>query len=107
MSDVTIRFRMWVSGELVCDDMVVMRGVAAAGAAGSLFGQLHAAIAHEADVAGDKWLVELHDPDAPPGDCNIRFGTDTDGMVLPVPMPTAGRFARWLDMAHTCPQGDS
>jgi hypothetical protein len=93
---------MWVAGELVSDDWVVMRGIAAAGAAGSLFGQIHAARAFAADKAGQPWLVELHDPDAPPEDRNIRFGTDTDAMVLPMPLPAgAAGLRRWFDAAQT------
>lgn len=79
-----LRFRVWVSGELVLEDWAVVSDEAAAAEAGDILGARHSHIAREAHAAGKRWLAELYDPGAAPGEAYLRFGTDTAGMVNPV-----------------------
>lgn len=46
----------------------------------------HQAITDRADRDGLVWLVEMFDPDLPPGEAYVRVGTDQAGMVSPEPL---------------------
>jgi hypothetical protein len=44
-----------------------------------------------AEAAGQKWLIEVHDPDAGEENGYIRFGTDNSAMCDPIPLNEAPR----------------
>ena len=69
-----LRFRVYVAGRLRLEEWITDPDLAASAA------ERHATVARS---TGDPWLLEVFDPDAPPGDAYIRFGTDGDGMVAP------------------------
>lgn len=71
-----LRFRVWVGGELVREDWLP----GARPEAGTDLALEHAGLASDAEAAGEKWLVEVYDPDAPADDGYLRFGSDTAGM---------------------------
>jgi len=75
-----LRFRLWVGGSLVREDWLPGASLEA----GAELARAHARISAAAEDRGEQWLVEVYDPDAPPDEGHMRFGTDTSGMVAPV-----------------------
>jgi hypothetical protein len=75
----TLRFRVWVDGELVREDW--LPGITPI--VGADLARQHAAVASLAQDSGKTWLVEVYDPDAPADEGYLRFGSDTEGMVCP------------------------
>lgn len=82
----SLRFRVWVGGQLVREDWLPGASLDA----GSDLAHIHGAIAGGADDRGEPWLVEVYDPGAPDDEARIRFGSDVAGMVAPVPMVFLG-----------------
>lgn len=81
-----LRFRVWVGGELVREDWLP----GATMGAGHELARTHAGLASAADAAGEKWLVEVYDPEAPADEGYLRFGSDTSAMVCPVAVVLIG-----------------
>jgi hypothetical protein len=79
----SLRFRLYVAGELVDEQWAAENGPELAAG--------HQRIAEQADAAGKLWLVEVFNPDEPEDAAYFRFGTDTGGMVAP-----AGPLADYL-----------
>lgn len=77
--------RLFIDGKLV--DEVWLRNDAATDGVQSR----HEQLALAADRDGKVWLVEIWDPDAPPDEAILRFGTDTSAMICP-----AGPMADYL-----------
>jgi hypothetical protein len=75
--------RVLVEGVLV-DEVPIVIGVGARGLIGEL-GGAHGEIAAAADAAGLTYTVEIEFPDGQ----TIRWGTDPDAMVLPLPVELA------------------
>ena len=71
-----LRFRVWVGGEMVREDWLPGARLEA----GADLGHVHAGLASDAEARGERWLVEVYDPDAPAEDGYLRFGSDTSGM---------------------------
>jgi hypothetical protein len=74
---ISLRMRLFVAGHMTADVWVhSTEGV-------ELLGAEHQRLAMEAQARGELWLVEVYDPQAPPGLGYLRFGTDRFGMVEP------------------------
>jgi hypothetical protein len=71
-----LRFRVWVEGVLVREDWLP----GARPESGAALALVHGGLATEAEARGERWLVEVYDPDAPAEDGYLRFGSDTAGM---------------------------
>jgi hypothetical protein len=77
-----LRFRMWVDAELVADDV----GIVNVDDPDSLWDWVsrlagkHAAMANFAEAEGARYLIEVEWWDGE----RTRWGTDVDGMVVPV-----------------------
>ena len=71
-----LRFRVWVGGEMVREDWLP----GAHPLAGEDLALEHAGLVTEAEARGERWLVEVYDPDAPAEEGYMRFGSDTAGM---------------------------
>jgi hypothetical protein len=74
-----MRMRLYIAGKLEAEDWATSAEEAGRIANG------HARACLDAGKRGDRWMVEVYDPDAPPGVGYVRFGTDSDGMVDPFP----------------------
>jgi hypothetical protein len=91
--------RLYVAGELVAETWIP------AGTTGpdmaERVGRLYVAQVQVAEAAGQVWMAELYDPQAPPEASHLRFGTDTAGMSDPQggplgPHVAAHPYHRWL-----------
>lgn len=78
-----VKFRLYVAGAMV-DEVAVILGAGSRELIGAM-GQIHGAIVEQAAARGDPWLIEIVFPD---GD-HVRWGTDADGMVEPLPVALA------------------
>lgn len=88
-----LRFRVWVGGELVREDWLPGASLDAGADlahAGADLAHVHGGLATDAEAAGEPWLVEVYDPDAPADEGYLRFGSDTAGMVCPVAVVLIG-----------------
>ena len=74
---------MWVAGQLLDESWVNVAADPDALAAGDVLSVRHIALTRAADEAGQRWLVEIYDPDKPEAQAYVRFGTDAVGMVDP------------------------
>jgi hypothetical protein len=68
--------RLYVAGKLVREDTLAENYEALAGQ--------HLEVAAEAEARGQKWMVEVVNPDVPESERYFRFGSDSDGMVAPL-----------------------
>lgn len=75
-----LRYRLYVDGRLELTDWVT-----ATSAEGSTSVLARACRAHD---TGEPWMVEVHEPAAPPTGAYLRFGTDTKLMACPLPIST-------------------
>ena len=80
------RFRVFVAGALV-DEVTALIG---AGDLLDMLGERHGLLCAAAD-AGDPWMIEVRFPDGE----HVRWGTDSDGMVLPIDV-TMGQLEEML-----------
>lgn len=80
--DPRMRFRVWVSAELV-DERWVDTSNPEADRVMETIKTGQAAIVERAHLAGRPWLVEVYDPGMPEEEAYFRFGDDADGMVNP------------------------
>ena len=76
----TVRVRLFVEGHL-CDEVDLELGGTSDGVLGQL-GARHGEMVMAAASEGLAWMVEFRFPD---GD-HVRWGTDANGMVEPVPI---------------------
>lgn len=74
------RFRVYLAGELAEEAWPAAEGAEA-------LGVRHAELTEQATADGTPWLVEVFCPDCPPDAAYYRWGTDTAGMVTPIPAP--------------------
>lgn len=81
-----LRLRFWTGGQLR-DEVWLSADDTDAAALAEHVATHHAQLAHLAEAAGVPWLVEAFDPSAEEGSAYVRYGTDTAGMVQPVPVP--------------------
>lgn len=82
MPDPRIRFRVYVSKELVDETWVDCSAPDYQDVA-ALCRKRHMAIVEESMAANKPHLIEIFDPEQPEGDQYIRYGTDKDMMTLP------------------------
>jgi hypothetical protein len=75
-----LRMSIWVEGVLADQQW------ATDAEQGRAIGDHHQQMALGADAAGKVWMVEVYDPDSPGDSGYVRFGTDPEGMVLPLPV---------------------
>jgi hypothetical protein len=75
-----MRMRLYIAGKLEAEEW------AANGDEAGKIALSHAAACQDAGRRGDRWMIEIHDPDSPPGVGYVRFGTDSAGMVDPFPL---------------------
>lgn len=87
-----LRFRVFVAGVLEVEDWVDAEHAGRETAVGLAF--QHAAVAL---TSGKPWLVEVFDPDAPPDEAFIRFGSDAAGMVEPIVVEDLAEALRVVD----------
>lgn len=80
-----LQVKIWIDAEKVVDERLFGWNVTG-------LGEQHTQLVAAAAQTGHKWLVEVTDPDAPPGEGNIRFGSDSDGMVMPIKMVDDGKI---------------
>lgn len=87
--DPRLRFRVWVNGAMTeetwadlssPDSEALIDGIQAR----------HLALADAANDAGQRWLIEVYDPELPFDRAHWRFGTDPAAMVFPVPVVPPG-----------------
>jgi hypothetical protein len=80
-----LRFRLWIDGVLEAERWIDC-------AAPDVTDQVdavrdaHAALAAAADQRGQLWLAEVYNPEEPERNAYLRFGTDRDGMMDPLPL---------------------
>jgi hypothetical protein len=96
-----LRIRLFVAGSLAdetwTDDPREAPRIAA----------VHQRQAGAADRAGKRWLVEVFDPDAPPAEAYLRFGTDSAGMTAPLDVLGTDLLDAVLDHPSAAPpRGD-
>jgi ribosomal protein L37E len=77
-----LRMRLYVAGKVVDEQWVDSPELV------EQIGARHQAIAEDAERAGQVWMVEVWDPDAPENAAYLRFGTDQAGMVEPSQVKT-------------------
>jgi hypothetical protein len=94
MRGTVVRVRILVEGKTV-DDSRVLIGVGARDLIGVL-GSRHGDIAAAAERSGKAWLVEIIFPD---GD-HLRWGTDPDGMVVPLEVGLADLLRQLLEVTE-------
>jgi hypothetical protein len=78
--------RIYVEGRRVVDEAITMADLAS-------IGERHLGVVQAAEDRGQRWLVEVVDPDAPADQAHLRFGSDTAGMVAPIPVDLDQRSA--------------
>ena len=85
MTDPRLRFRLYLAGQLT-DETWIDVGATDADATADATSARHRAAADAAESEGFTWMIEVFDPAAPPGTGYLRIGTDTCGMIAPVPL---------------------
>jgi hypothetical protein len=86
VSERPFHVRIYIAGRLEIDEDLIEEGQF----------QRHLELAVEAEEHDIKWLVEVIDPDGPPGRSTIRFGTDAGGMAEPIEV-SMDELARFFD----------
>jgi|HubBroStandDraft_3_1064219.scaffolds.fasta_scaffold00345_4 hypothetical protein len=84
-----LRLRFWIGGQLR-DEVWIDASDPRSGELAEFCATYHANQADMANAAGVPWLVEVYNPELPDEHAYVRFGTDTDGMVAPIPMNGTG-----------------
>lgn len=79
-----LRVRVFIGGQLA-DEAWIDAGAPDALIQVDWVNERHLAMVQAAHAGGQPWLVELHDAGRPPDDCCLRIGTDTEGMIAPLP----------------------
>lgn len=82
--DPRLRFRVWIAGRLVEQVWIDATNPDAASHSEAVQAR-HAALVAEAERCDQPWLIEIYDPSKPEHEAFLRIGTDTAGMVDPIP----------------------
>jgi hypothetical protein len=77
---VMVHIRLYINGKCI-EDVPVKAGAGARALIGDL-GAEHGALARAADESGVPWQIEFAFADGE----HVRWGTDENGMVMPVPV---------------------
>lgn len=85
MADSRLRFRVYIGGELADEHWLDALAPGAAGQMAAVRAR-HLALTEDAAEAGEPWLVEVFDPGEAGDRAYIRLGTDTEGMLDPLPL---------------------
>lgn len=80
-NEASLLVRVWIDAELVRAEWLTEVDA-------RLLSEVHTDQVALADREGKLWLVDVWDPEAPADHDHLRFGTDTAGMVAPIPLPT-------------------
>lgn len=78
MSNEKLRFRLYLDGEIVIEEWIAVNDQEAI----ELAPGRHASEA--AKHPEKEWMIEVFDPDAPEDEAYARFGSDKEGMVMPL-----------------------
>jgi hypothetical protein len=84
VTDDRLRFRVHVDGELLAEDWLPAAEWEGRADAGAALAERHKAICEAAEEQGQRWQIEVYDPDLPEAEAYLRFGTDKAGMILPI-----------------------
>lgn len=94
-----LRFRVFVGGKLAAEDRLYDSDDWGAAA------RRHSDICRAADDLGQPWLIEIFNPQAPPNQAFVRWGTDTGGMVMPHGLPLSRAVDTWAEAVSALLEG--
>lgn len=83
LPDTALRLRFWF-GRRLRDEVWLDAADPEADHLAEQVSAYHLRLSDLADAAGVPWLVEVYDPAAPEDQAYRRYGTDAEGMVLPI-----------------------
>lgn len=87
-----LRFRLYIAG-IIKDESIVNVFESTPEDAEAIQAR-HTEQIVAAEANGQKWLIEVHDPDQPEQSGYMRFGTDDAAMCDPIPLDKAPRHLR-------------